>query len=136
MLMASKKGIEAYRTRLSDISWLMRQLAEHVAVRANREDECTGRFWEGRFKSQPLLDGAAVLACSAYVDLNPIRAAVAETPEESDFTSVQDRIESVKSFAKHTKSQDNKGKRTRVTAAQIRRFREQLRNSQVNNESE
>ena len=55
----------------------MLQLADHVAVRANREDECTGRFWEGRFKSQPLLDEAAVLTCSAYVDLNPVRAAIA-----------------------------------------------------------
>jgi REP element-mobilizing transposase RayT len=96
MLLASKKAIAGYRTRLSDISWLMRQLAEHVAVRANKEDECTGRFWEGRFKSQPLLDEAAVLACSAYVDLNPVRAGIAQTPETSDFTSVQDRCETLK----------------------------------------
>lgn len=95
-LQASKKLIAEYRTRLSDISWLMRQLAEHVAVRANREDECTGRFWEGRFKCQPLLDEAAILACSAYVDLNPVRAKIAETPEESDYTSAQDRIEGAK----------------------------------------
>jgi|GEM_PF-5230550 len=52
----------------------------------------TGHFWEARYKVQPLLDEMAVAACMAYVDLNPIRAGIALTPETSDFTSVQERI--------------------------------------------
>ena len=80
------------RRRLSSLSWFMGRLNEFIARAANKEDQVKGRFWESRFKCQVLLDEAAIAACMVYVDLNLIRAGLAGTPEESDFTSIQERI--------------------------------------------
>ncbi|GAA0852692.1 transposase [Aliiglaciecola litoralis] len=91
-LVSLEQTVNIYRQRLYDISWLMRNLNEHIAREANKEDDCTGRFWEGRFKSQALLDESALVACMAYVDLNPIRANMSSTPETSKHTSIQRRI--------------------------------------------
>ena len=94
---AALEIVARWRTRLGDLGWFMKCLNEHLARRANEEDGCKGRFWESRFKSQALLDEKALLACMAYVDLNPVRAAMADVPEESEYTSIRQRSESLKS---------------------------------------
>jgi putative transposase len=84
--------IAELRKRFGSLSWFIRFLNEFIARAANKEDGVKGRFWESRFKCQALLDYAAIAACMVYVDLNPIRAGIAETPEDSDFTGIQQRI--------------------------------------------
>ncbi len=87
-----RQWVYAYRQRLCDLSWYVRVLNEGIARQANKEDGVKGRFWEGRYKSQALLDEEALLMAMSYVELNPIRAGIAETPEASDYTSVQARL--------------------------------------------
>ena len=88
-----REDITKWRARLHDLSWFMKCLNEYIARRANKEDQCKGRFWEERFVSQALLDDPAVLGCMVYIDLNPVRAGLAQTPEDSDHTSIQQRLE-------------------------------------------
>ena len=93
LLIGDPERMRELRQRISSLSWFMRSLNEYVSRRANQEDECKGRFWEGRFTCQTLLDESAVLACMAFVDLNPVRSGLVERLEDIDHTSMQERIE-------------------------------------------
>ncbi len=81
-----------FRKRLQDLSWFLRLLNESISRRANAEDQCSGRFWEGRFKSQALLDLPGLISAMIYVDLNPVRAGMATTLEASSHTSIHARL--------------------------------------------
>ena len=86
------KQITRMRETLISISRFMGYLNERIARKANAEDDCKGRFWEGRFQSQALLDEIALLQCLVYVDLNPVRAGLSHDPRQSDYTSIKHRL--------------------------------------------
>jgi REP element-mobilizing transposase RayT len=83
---------KVWRSKLASISWFMRCLNQPIARQANLEDQCSGKFWESRFTSQALKSEEALLSCMAYVDLNPVRSEMADTPEQSEYTSIQERL--------------------------------------------
>jgi len=101
---AVTEKLNLWRAQLTDISWFMRALNEPIARQANKEDNCTGKFWEARFTSQALLDEKALVACMTYIDLNPIRALMANTPETSEHTSIKLRINSLHDNGKQPKT--------------------------------
>ncbi|MBC3879963.1 hypothetical protein H8K35_06500 [Undibacterium sp. LX40W] len=92
----AQNTLALWRDRLCDLSWFMRALNEPIARRANEEDQCTGRFWDGRFKSQAILDKAGLLACCVDVGLISVRADIAHLPKKSDYTSIQLRLSELK----------------------------------------
>ena len=93
---ADEAWVEKVRGRLADLGWFMKCLKEPLARLANREDDCRGAFWEGRYKSIAVLDEASLLATCAYIDLNPLAAGVVKLPEEAEHTSLHARLEHVK----------------------------------------
>jgi len=93
-LLQDPERIEVLRKRLGNLSWFMRYVNEPLARTANEEDDCKGRFWEGRFKSIALLDDGAIQNCLAYVDLNPYRAGMTDIAEKGAHTSIHRRVSS------------------------------------------
>jgi REP element-mobilizing transposase RayT len=101
--------VNVWRAKLASISWFMRCLNQPIARQANLEDKCTGKFWESRFRSQALKTEEALLSCMAYVDLNPVRAGLAPSPETSSHTSIQERIEPTFNLEQAITSQSQQG---------------------------
>ena len=62
--------------------------------------ECKGTFWESRCKSIAILDEEALLATCVYIDLNPLAAGIATTPEASPHTSLRQRVRHAKAKGK------------------------------------
>jgi hypothetical protein len=92
-LAKDKKKVEQMRRRLSSISWFMGTLCENISRRSNAEAGTSGHFWESRFKCRECLDENAVLLCGIYVDLNPIKAGEAASPEKARYTSIYTRLQ-------------------------------------------
>ncbi|WP_417735804.1 transposase [Rosistilla oblonga] len=89
------RRVTLLRDRLKNLGWFMKSLKEPLARLANKADGCHGTFWEARYKSIAILDDDALLATSTYIDLNPLAAGIASTPEQGLHTSIHQRVEHV-----------------------------------------
>ena len=86
---------------LTDISIFMARWEEAVARRANKVEDKKGRFWEGRFHCQKLLDTASILAATIYVELIHL-CQYCELPEYSQYTSLVKRLKLVHLASGHS----------------------------------
>jgi putative transposase len=74
-------GIERLRERLGSISRFVQELKQTFSRWYNKTHNRKGYLWNDRFKGVIVNHGEAQLLCSAYIDLNPVRAGIVERPE-------------------------------------------------------
>ncbi|MDP6375803.1 MAG: hypothetical protein QGI81_12340, partial [Pseudomonadales bacterium] len=92
VLLGNAHRLRHARQCLGSLSMFMKHLKQPIARRANLEDGCSGHFFEQRFYSGALLSEESVLAAMAYVDLNPIRAKIAESLHQCEHSSIAERL--------------------------------------------
>lgn len=107
---ANETLLKRYRKKIGSLSEFMKALKEPIARRANKESNKKGHFWDSRFKSILLIGSEAVALCQVYIDSNPIRAGIAETPETSKFTSAHTRLQASEAFKKITELKELEAK--------------------------
>ena len=73
--------IPILRKNLASLSWFHARWKEPIAKLCNAEMNRKGHFFEARFGSRELLDEGAILCCSVYVDLNQIKAGMADSSD-------------------------------------------------------
>jgi putative transposase len=69
----------------------VKRLAGRQTRYVNRRLERSGTLWEGRYKSSPIQTDAYFLACSRYVELNPVRAGMVADPGSYPWSSYLSR---------------------------------------------
>ncbi|QDS95903.1 hypothetical protein FF011L_47040 [Roseimaritima multifibrata] len=86
------EAVEERRARLSNISWFVRQMCQTLSRRCNKEDQVTGHLFGNRFQMNRLPTEEEILAGMLYVDLNPLRAGLADALDDFAEVSISERL--------------------------------------------
>ena len=89
VLMTNHVHLLATPLAAGGLGQMMRRLGQRYVQYINRRYERTGGLWEGRFKSCITAEARYVLACYRYIELNPVRAAIANHPQDYRWSSYQ-----------------------------------------------
>src|SRR3954470_20910506 len=73
--------------RADSCATLMKSIGQLYSQYFNKSYERCGSLWEGRFKSCLVQSESYVLACYRYIELNPVRAALAKRADEYAWSS-------------------------------------------------
>ncbi len=73
------------------LSQLMKALAARATRYRNRLEGRSGTLWESRYKSSAVQTDTYLLACSRYIELNPVRARLCAEPGDYPWSSHQSR---------------------------------------------
>jgi len=92
VLMGNHVHLLATPTRPGAISKAMGQLGRRYVLSFNQRHERTGTLWEGRFRSCLVDSDRYALAVCRYIELNPVRAAMAARPEHYPWSSVHHHL--------------------------------------------
>ncbi|MCA9132300.1 MAG: hypothetical protein KDA45_04070 [Planctomycetales bacterium] len=91
-----EKWVATRRKRLQTLGWFHKLLKEPLSRMVNKAEDCSGSVFEGRYKSIAVIGEEALLSVNVYIDLNPLAAGLAATPEECPYTSLKQRVEHAK----------------------------------------
>ena len=80
--------LPSLRQKFSSLSEFMREIKVGFARFYNRRYNRHGYFWGDRFKSVIVENGETLINCLAYIDLNPLRAGLVESPEQYRWNSL------------------------------------------------
>ncbi len=84
----TKELIPHYRKRWSSLSEFVKDIKQNFSRYYNKMHDRKGTLWGERFKSLIVQDGATLINCLAYVDLNPLRAGIVERPDDYRWNSL------------------------------------------------
>ena len=76
-----------YAYRMHSLSDFFKGMLQRFTCWFNREQGRRGTLWESRFRSVIVQDGLAARTMAAYIDLNPVRAGLAEDPADYRWSS-------------------------------------------------
>ena len=75
-----------------NLSLLMKRVAGRQTRYVNKRQNRTGSLWDGCFKSSPVSTHEYLLLCCRYVELNPVRAGIVDSPEKYSWSSYRTKV--------------------------------------------
>lgn len=92
VLMPNHLHLLATPGRAESLQRTMQQVGTRYAMYLNDTRDRTGGLWKGRYRACPIESERYMLACSRYIELNPVRAGLAKSPHDFRWSSYRHNV--------------------------------------------